>query len=208
GIGVTSGAGGQIAEDVAPPPLKPLANLAGQFAGGMTPTGIAAGARIASRPIAPTIRSLVPAVTEAQQARRAAQTVINATSDPTQLRADLATLPQRGLPDSPKTTFQALGGADQGLGTLETGVSSTPEAQPRFAEVRRQQALAQNRALGAQMPANNADIPAWFRDQLRALDAAGEANLRGARGATEQAIEAQERRATSAHEAGGTVRGA
>ncbi len=205
--GAASGVGSQAAASAVPDQFKPLAGALGGLAGGglvAVPAAGYQGARNAladmgasmglgprnalldtsGGPIADTAGK--PIVVTAPQAQAAGAKIVGAASDPDAVRQALATPTVTSLPNSPATTYQVTG--DQGLGSLERGVSQKDPAP--FIDIRNQQNAARVGALSNMTPAaaNPADVGQAFRQQLATLDAAHQAATDQARAGVDAAM--------------------
>ena len=205
--GAASGIGSEVASSAAPDQWKPVAGALGGLAGGGLAalpaagyqsarnalSGIAAGMGMGPRnalldtagiPIADRAGNAL-AVTNAQ-AQAAWAKIAGAASDPDTVRQALATPTITTLPQSPATTYQVT--ADQGLGSLERGISQRDPAP--FIDIRNQQNAARVGALNSLTPdtANPADIGAAFRQQLTTSDATHQAAIDQARSGLDAAM--------------------
>jgi Inorganic Pyrophosphatase len=185
--GAVSGAAGQVAEDAAPDPWKPLANVVGQLVGGVTGAGVVEAGRSLYGAIADRLSAIASPYTAAGRERLAGQRITAAASNPEQARARLANgAADELVPGSAPTTYQATG--DQGLGNLER--ASATQAPERFLERRAQQNQARVGAIEglADEEANPAAVGSYFRRQLDTLDQAGTAVVNAARSHAEDVM--------------------
>lgn len=142
-IGIATGAGGQAAENAAPAPLKPYANLAGQIAGGGVAGLGEAGLRAAGTQVGGAARNVVAPLTGAGRSDLAAARVQGAASDPASAAAAIDANPREMVPGSTPTSYQLSG--DRGLGSLEaTAQTRDPE---QFLARRAEQNAARIKAL-------------------------------------------------------------
>jgi len=186
-MGAVSGASGQLAEEAAPEPLKPLANFGGQMLGGTAAalTGAAAkgaldvGGRMAGNFSAP--------FTESGRERLAGQRILSAAYDPTAVQEALAAPKPQLVPGSQPTTYQLTG--DAGLGNLERAVAKESPDQflARTADQNRARVAAVE---GAQPEGSPEAVGRSFIQQLDAINEAGNRVAAGAQGRAQQATAA------------------
>ena len=184
-VGAAGGAGGVAAEEAVPEPWKPLAGMAGGIAGGVAgalgaevPSAVAAGARTARRYVDP--------LTQGGRERLAGETLASSATNPQAVRARLDEGVEEIIPGSRPTTFQATG--DMGLGGLEREAATRDPA--AFLTRRAEQNAARTSALESIQPNGSpADVSAFFRAQLRALDETTLADLETAQGRARAAAE-------------------
>ncbi len=166
-IGGVSGATGSAAEEVAPEPLKPLANVAGNLVGGVAgamaataPRAVAAGARQAADYVAP--------LTQAGRERLAGETIRDAATNPQEALRALDGGVDEIVPGSTPTTFQQTG--DMGLGALERGIAA--DRPDQFNQRRAEQNAARVELLGGVQDAGNPEaVVKVLRDGLADIDA-------------------------------------
>lgn len=170
---VLSGAGGgagQAAEDAAPEPYKPIANIGGQILG----AGGAAAAGGVIKSVLGGIPRMVGSVfrpmTVGGQQLMAGQRILSAATNPGAVRAALANGPEELVPGSQPTTYQQTG--DYGLGQLERGSRTGNEA-PFLARAA-QQTVARNATVEGLAQGNPGSVGAYLASQLQTLDQLGE----------------------------------
>ncbi|OYX87374.1 MAG: hypothetical protein B7Y71_01720, partial [Xanthobacter sp. 35-67-6] len=128
-IGGVAGGTGIVAEDAAPEPLKPIANVAGNLVGGVAaavaPSVAASAASGAARAVKagvqPAADYMAP-LTQGGRERLAGRTIRDAATDPQEVLRALDGGVDEIVPGSTPTTFQQTG--DMGLGALERGVAA------------------------------------------------------------------------------------
>jgi hypothetical protein len=181
--GATAGVGSQVAQNVAPDNLKPVASIAGGLAGGLAgsmaasvPGMVHAGAGVA-RDFAQ------PFSTEGQQ-QMAGQQLRAAATDP-QAAMDALASRQPGLPGDMPTTFQASG--DMGIGGLERGVAARNPAE--FMQRRADQNSARLDALASiQQQGAPEKAAAAVRQRLAGIQQQADASIKAAVGNANQAV--------------------
>lgn len=203
-VGAGAGAAGQAAEDAAPEPYKPIANFAGQLAGGAgtalahaAGTGLASGARTvldhAGRPLTEEGRNIA-----------AGQRIATAANDLDAVRQNLADPQAPLVPGSEPTTFQATG--DVGLGELER-VSAARQS-GAYNQRRGEQNAARVSALQGLSPTGDqSHVGPAFRQQLDALNEAADREEHEGRQAVGASLDAAGA-PTTPQAAGEAVRGA
>lgn len=202
--GVGAGLGGQAGEDLAPEPLKPLANMAGQIAGGAALAVPAAVTKGVGGVVKNQVSSFTAPFTKAGQERLAGQRIGGAASDLGAVHEALDNPAPLLVPGSEPTTFQATG--DLGLGNLERAVAK--DNSERFIERANDQNTARVKAVGgAQADGDPHAVGEAFRAQLDAMDRAHEAELTAHRAGAQSAMSGVGGTSTP-QQAGETVRGA
>jgi hypothetical protein len=181
--GATAGVGSQMAQNVAPDNLKPVAGLVGGLAGGAAgslatavPGMVRAGAGV--------VRDFAqPFSTEGQQ-QMAGQQLRTAATDPAAAMDALAGR-QPGLPGDMPTTFQASG--DMGLGGLERGVAARNPGD--FMQRRADQNSARLTALASiQQQGAPEKVASAVRQRLVAIQQQVDASIKAAVGNANQAV--------------------
>lgn len=173
--GAAGGAGASLAGQVAPEPVRPVAEMAGGLVGGglgalaaSAPRIAAEGARMAGDYIAP--------LTETGRERLAATALRDAASDPAAARDALARNAEI-VPGSLPTTFQQSG--DMGLGALERATAA--RAPDQFMQRRADQNAARLDALGSVQPQGSPQaVVSALRANLADLDEMTGQALQGA----------------------------
>lgn len=173
--GASGGVGAELAGEVAPEPLRPVAELAGGLVGGGvgalaagSPRMVAEGSRLAGDYVAP--------LTESGRERLAATALRDAASDPASARDALARNAEI-VPGSKPTTFQQSG--DMGLGGLERAVAT--RAPEQFMQRRADQNAARLDALGdIQATGSPQAVVGTLRQNLADLDRVTGEALQGA----------------------------
>src|SRR5574337_1227778 len=186
-IGAGAGAAGQYAENRVPEPLKPLANVAGQLAGGIGVAAAGAGARALVRGAGEIGSNFVAPLTTAGRKRLAGERIAGAASDPAAVRQALADQQPALVPGSQLTTYQLTG--DPGLGQLErVAAKNNPEL---FMQRAADNNAARVQAIEQLAPENASPdaVGAAFRQQLDALDAYHGTAVQQAQDAARQAID-------------------
>ena len=183
--GFTGGAAGQEAQDSAPAPLKPLANMLGNVVGGGVPLAARAAVDAALPAVGGAAAHYLQPLREGnatgpigrgldklaaggvQQA--AGQRIASAATDLGAVRGALQDAPTAIVPGSEPTTFQLTG--DQGLGNLERAAAK--ENPDQFIRRAAEQNQARVGQITAQAPATASpqDVATSFQQQLAALDA-------------------------------------
>jgi hypothetical protein len=185
-IGVGAGTGGQMAANAVPEPYKPLADFAGQVAGGGLVGAVPAAVGGAIGTAGHMAGNFLKPMKLAGQEQLAGQRILNAASDPAAVRESLANPAPQLVPGSEPTTFQATG--DQGLGNLERAVAKNSPDQ--FIARANQQNAARVAHIGGLQAAGDPDAVARsFRAQLANIDSqsesVGAAHHRNAQRATD-----------------------
>lgn len=171
GVGAVSGAGGQLAADVAPDKYKPLAGVAG---GILAPT-VALGAPLLAAQGVRAVAAGLPAITEAGQIAAARRQVgqeltTSATNAPAAMAA-LETAPREIIPGSQGTLGPMAG--DTGLIAYEKAVAESPEGKAAYADRLAQQNAARQNAIAAVQPQGNiGELPVAIRANAAAVDTA------------------------------------
>lgn len=168
-IGAGSGAGGQIAQDAAPAPLKPLAATIGGIAGGgasvaamNTPALVGAGARAVQHFVEPMTAAGPQAIAD----RTISAGTVNRPAAMAALDAHAAN-PDL-VPGSEPTTFQVTG--DMGHGAMEREAETA--AAPEFQTRRANQNEARVGVLNKLQPTGDpAAVSGHINDQLAQIDA-------------------------------------
>jgi len=142
-IGATAGGAGSMAGQLAPEPLKPIAEMAGNLIGGGVGALAANAPRMAREGGRMGAEYLAP-LTAPGQERIAATTLRDAATDPLAVRQSLESGANELVPGSRPTTFQQSG--DMGLGGLERSVAT--RAPEEFMQRRAEQNIARSDALG------------------------------------------------------------
>jgi hypothetical protein len=185
-IGAGSGAGGAGAAEAVPEQYKPLAELGGQLvAGGALGGGIAGVQKLAELGLNAG-RNLVGPFFPSVAKGIAADKLRAGASDPQALTEALTTAPPPFVPGSEPTTFQLTG--DTGIGQLER-LGRTQNPAP-FLDRAADQNAARVGAVQAAAPdnANPAAVGNLFRQQLAAIDGAGEQSINTAQQNAIQAL--------------------
>jgi hypothetical protein len=185
-IGAGSGAGGAGAAEAVPDQYKPLAELGGQLvAGGALGGGIAGVQKLAELGLNAG-RNLVGPFFPSVAKGIAADKLRAGASDPQALTEALTTAPPPSVPGSEPTTFQLTG--DTGIGQLER-LARTQNPAP-FLDRAADQNAARVASVQANAPDNSnpAAVGDLFRQQLAAIDSAGEQSVNTSRQNAIQAL--------------------
>lgn len=168
-VGATTGAGSELAGEIAPEPYKPAARLVGGLIGGAVPlTGrvLYEGGKFAVQ----AARDFSEPFTQAGQERIAGRTIKNAADNPAAVADVLTNGPGELVPGSKPTTFQQTG--DLGLGQLERRVRT--QNPPQFIEREASQNAARQDAIGGVQAEG---YPVSVAERFRSLRSSLEDNL-------------------------------
>lgn len=162
-IGGIGGATGRTAAEFTPEPYKPVAEIAGNLAGGLGASAVASGARgglgVASR--------LAQPLTRDGQQTLAGRYLEARASDPAALRTALENPSPEIVAGSKPTTFQQTG--DMGIGALEREVATKNPAE--FMQRRAEQNAARLDELAdLQSPGNPIEVANALRGRISAID--------------------------------------
>lgn len=169
--GAFSGLTADVAQEVVPEKYKGIAGLVGGVAGGLAGEAPQLAWKAAGKGA-----GLVP-VTAGQIDRAAAGQILEASSDPSALRAAVAAGKKEIVPGSEPTTFQQTG--DMGLGALERArATENPEL---FKAREAAQNIARVKAIPSQNLGAADDFSKLVRDQMDQTNLAQEAAIASAR---------------------------
>jgi hypothetical protein len=165
--GAGGGATGEVAQELAPEPYKPLANLAGNVTGGgLTALGTA-GAEAAARTARDAGKRFAAPFTEAGRERIAGETLGNRATNRAETLDQLQNLPDEYVAGSEPTAFQATG--DMGLGSLEREVATRNPGE--FMQRRAEQNAARLESLeNVERDGSPADVATTVRQHLQNID--------------------------------------
>lgn len=179
--GASGEAAGQAADETGAGQFRPLADFAGNMAGGAVAAGAAALPR-AVMAAADRANSYALA-TPAAQERAAAERLQTRATDPRAAVEAIDTAPRELIPGSKPTTFQLTG--DMGLGEVERGVRTQNPA--AFQQRTADQNIARREALDAIQPTGYPEqVSQALREQLARIDEETNAAISGA---TTRAVE-------------------
>jgi hypothetical protein len=189
-IGAGAGVGGKLAADAVPEDAgrwKPLAEFAGEMAGGGAVAGTIAGAKGLAGIAVDAARDFARPFTEGGRQEMVGAELLSGASDPRRFRAALENDHPELVPGSAPTTFQLTG--DSGIGQLERAASR--QAPAPFLERLGEQNAARTRLVDELAPDGRpAAVGEHLRAELDRITREHDARIADALGQRESAIDA------------------